>query len=780
MSEMNPKQYELPTPESAELEPLAKALVALRRDETPIAPSAELRRQVEARLNELETNTQGTVITKEKAMLKYSTGRFRLRDWVFFGGGSIAAAVATTIIFWPPPKVDVAKVIAPRRESVERMRDAEAASVASPIESKDPKERMKAMQDREASIKKRLEEEKAGGAADPLFAATSSPTPGGTGSMMGGGGMPGAGTRLGGGGGMGMPGMDDASAHAASEAAAGAPYRNTRSSSVPNGEKHAGPPVAFGLTPNGTPNPSLDLEYRGGHFSGRTQFGSFDPAVGGVAVKTGEQYNTIVENQFLTPTSEPLSTFSIDVDTASYSNIRRFLTGGQLPPPAAVRIEELVNYFGYNYAQPKGKEPFAVNMETAECPWNPGHVLLRVGLKGKEIERKARPASNLVFLLDVSGSMADENKLPLLKTTMTMLIGELTENDRVTIVTYAGDAGLKLEPTSGDQKQKITDVINSLSAGGSTNGSAGIELAYQKAAEAFIKEGTNRVILATDGDLNVGVTSDDALVKLIKEKAAGGTFLTVLGFGEGNLKDGKLEQIADNGNGMYGYIDSVREGRKMMVEQLSGSLVTIAKDVKIQIEFNPAQIQSYRLLGYENRVMAAADFNNDKKDAGEIGAGHTVTALYELVPVTPNEKPQEPRPDVEPLKYQKTPAPEENVDQTSTPLAARLPRAFTDAAATGELLTLKLRYKEPDGVESRLIEFPLKERGKQFNSASKDFQFAAAVASFGMILRGSQHRGSGNASAVAEIAAGAIGEDPNGLRAEFVDLVRRAEKLGIK
>ena len=500
----------------------------------------------------------------------------------------------------------------------------------------------------------------------------------------------------------------------------------------------------------------------------RYQFG---PAMSDEA-HSGEQYNTIVENPFLAPTSEPLSTFSIDVDTASYSNIRRFLTSGQMPPPAAVRIEEMVNYFGYNYAQPKGKEPFAVNMETAECPWNPGHVLLRVGLKGKEIARKARPASNLVFLLDVSGSMADENKLPLLKTTMTMLIGELSENDRVTIVTYAGDAGLKLEPTSGDQKQKITDAINSLSAGGSTNGSAGIELAYQKATEAFIKNGTNRVILATDGDLNVGVTSDEALVKMIKEKAAGGTFLTVLGFGEGNLKDGKLEQIADNGNGMYAYIDSVREGRKVMGEQLTGSLVTIAKDVKIQIEFNPAQIQSYRLLGYENRVMAAADFNNDKKDAGEIGAGHTVTALYELVPVEVSRKENAPRPDVEPLKYQKA--------ITAAVAEPKEPKALTDAATSGELLTLKLRYKEPDGIESRLIEFPLKERGKQFNSASKDFQFAAAVASFGMILRGSQHRGSSNASAVAEIAAGAIGEDPNGLRAEFVDLVRRAEKLGIK
>jgi Ca-activated chloride channel family protein len=860
---MNPKQYELPSPESTDLEPLAKALVALRRDEEPLAPSAELRRQVEARLGELETNAQGKVITKEKAMLKNSTGGFRLRDWVFFAGGSIAAAVATTIIFWPAPKTETAVSWSTSKAEVTASTPGVKVASESMKQKYDKRKSLFEYQRADASASSVQDESSA---SQSSRTASESAQPAGAGGVAGmgaggvSGGMPGSGV------GGGAPGMPGFGGYQGGPVAGNGSTGGKRSNSGSKGGAPYGVPGGGGYLPsfesgditlpassgpNPYPPPGLTLEakpdandsspgkapevdaiasveiaspatslsrpaapsadpaspravvvqggtrqhpsdsreryYRArvkgkegpdGYASslmedGESRFQNFYYGEGvDKGIKTGEQYNTIIENQFLAPTSEPLSTFSIDVDTASYSNIRRFLTSGQMPPPAAVRIEEMVNYFGYSYAQPKGKEPFAVNMETADCPWNPGHVLLRVGLKGKEIERKARPASNLVFLLDVSGSMADENKLPLLKTTMTMLTGELTENDRVTIVTYAGDAGLKLEPTSGDQKQKITDAINSLSAGGSTNGSAGIDLAYQKAAEAFIKEGTNRVILATDGDLNVGVTSDDALVKLIKEKAAGGTFLTVLGFGEGNLKDGKLEQIADNGNGMYAYIDSVREGRKVMVEQLTGSLVTIAKDVKIQIEFNPAQVQSYRLLGYENRVMAAADFNNDKKDAGEIGAGHTVTALYELVPVEVSRKENAPRPDVEPLKYQKA--------ITAAVAEPKEPKALTDAATSGELLTLKLRYKEPDGVESRLIEFPLKERGKQFNSASKDFQFAAAVASFGMILRGSQHRGSSNASAVAEIAAGAIGEDPNGLRAEFVDLVRRAEKLGIK
>jgi Ca-activated chloride channel family protein len=488
-----------------------------------------------------------------------------------------------------------------------------------------------------------------------------------------------------------------------------------------------------------------------------------------------EQYEPIHENVFLAPRQNPLSTFSIDVDTASYANMRRFLTGGSLPPANAVRIEELVNYFRYDYPQPKGPEPFSVNMEVAECPWADSHLLLRVGLKGKDVHRGERPASNLVFLLDVSGSMADANKLPLLKTAMQMFAAELGENDRVSIVTYAGEAGLRLPPTRGHEYEKIRTAIESLSSGGSTNGSAGIELAYEQAKAYFAPGGTNRVILCTDGDLNVGITDDEALVQLIKQKATSGTFLTVLGFGEGNLKDAKMEKLADNGNGLYAYIDSVREARKVLVEQMTGSMITIAKDVKIQIEFNPAQVASYRLLGYENRVLAAQDFNDDKKDAGEIGAGHTVTALYELVPVGAKPEQAAPQPGVQPLKYQET------GDSGQEPVASsQEPAKLTEAAKSGELLTLKLRYKEPAGQESKLLEVPLKDRGGKFNAASKDLQFSAAVAGFGMILRGSEHKGSASLAAVEEIASGAIGEDAGGYRAELVDLVRKAASLGVR
>jgi Ca-activated chloride channel family protein len=477
-----------------------------------------------------------------------------------------------------------------------------------------------------------------------------------------------------------------------------------------------------------------------------------------------EQYDRIVENEFLPVGKQPLSTFSIDVDTASYANVRRFLSQNTLPPPDAVRIEELVNYFKYNYPQPAGDEPFSVNMEVAECPWQAGHKLLRLGLKGKEIHAQERPPSNLVFLLDVSGSMSSADKLPLLKQSLKLLVGELGENDRVAIVTYAGNAGLKLDSTPGNEQAKIHAAIDSLAAGGSTNGSAGIMLAYDKAGEHFIEEGTNRVILATDGDLNVGVTSDNELVELIKQKAASGVFLTVLGFGTGNLKDSKMEKLADNGNGVYAYIDSLREGRRVLVEQMSGSLVTIAKDVKIQIEFNPAEVQAYRLIGYENRILAARDFNDDKKDAGEIGAGHTVTALYELVPTGAPVAVVAAEGE---LKYQRVPQPAPD---------ARL----TDAAGSGELLTLKLRYKQPDGHTSMLIERSLKDSKQRFSRASQDFQFASAVASFGMLLRGSQHSGSMTMSAIEEIAASTIGDDPGGYRTEMLDLVRRAAQLSAR
>ena len=478
--------------------------------------------------------------------------------------------------------------------------------------------------------------------------------------------------------------------------------------------------------------------------------------------QAGERYARFDENRPRTPSEQPLSTFSIDVDTASYANVRRFLTSGRLPPPDAVRIEEMVNYFRYDYPQPGGDRPFSVTLEAAECPWHSGRRLVRIGLEGRDIDRRERPAGNLVFLIDVSGSMSAANKLPLVKQALAMLVEELTENDSVAIVTYAGDAGVKLPATSGDQKGKILTVIESLSSGGSTHGSAGINLAYEQAAERFIPGGVNRVILATDGDLNVGVTSDEALVDLIKQKAAGGTFLTVLGFGEGNLQDAKMEKIADNGNGVYAYIDGAREARKVLVEQLTGSTITIAKDVKIQVEFNPAQVASYRLLGYENRIMAAEDFRNDRKDAGEIGAGHSVTALYEIELVGDGG---EGSAGVEPLKYQPPqpkPAPE---------------AGLIDGETSRELLTVKLRWKKPDGDASTLDEVPLVDRGGAFEQASADLRFAGAVAAFGMVLRNSEYKGEATLPLVAKIAAGALGPDRGGYRAEFLDLVRKAETL---
>jgi secreted protein with Ig-like and vWFA domain len=480
------------------------------------------------------------------------------------------------------------------------------------------------------------------------------------------------------------------------------------------------------------------------------------------AARAGEQYASFDENRPRTSSEQPLSTFSIDVDTASYANVRRFLTSGRLPPPDAVRIEEMVNYFRYDYPQPVGDRPFSVTLEAAECPWHSGRRLVRIGLEGRDIDRRERPAGNLVFLIDVSGSMAAANKLPLVKQALAMLVEELTENDSVAIVTYAGDAGVKLPATSGDQKRKILAVIESLASGGSTHGSAGIHLAYEQAAERFIPDGVNRVILATDGDLNVGVTSDEALVDLIKQKAAGGTFLTVLGFGEGNLQDTKMEKIADNGNGVYAYIDGAREARKVLVEQFTGSTITIAKDVKIQVEFNPAQVASYRLIGYENRIMAAEDFRNDRKDAGEIGAGHSVTALYEIELVGDGG---EGSAGVEPLKYQPPqlkPAPE---------------AALVDGETSRELLTVKLRWKKPEGDASTLDEVPLVDRGGAFEQASADLRFAGAVAAFGMVLRNSEYKGEATLPLVAKIAAGALGPDRGGYRAEFLDLVRKAETL---
>jgi Ca-activated chloride channel homolog len=481
-----------------------------------------------------------------------------------------------------------------------------------------------------------------------------------------------------------------------------------------------------------------------------------------------EGYASVVDNGFLRVADQPLSTFSIDVDTASYSNVRRFLTQNMLPPKDAVRIEEMINYFPYNYDPPPGEgpgaPPFAARVEVAGCPWATSHRLVRVALKGREVARDKRPASNLVFLVDVSGSMQPDNKLPLVKQGLRMLTAELNENDRVAIVVYAGSTGLALPSTPGNEKGTILGAINALGAGGSTNGAGGIDRAYQEAVRHFVKGGVNRVLLCTDGDFNVGITDQDALTHLIEEKATTGVFLSVLGFGMGNLKDATMERLADKGNGNYAYVDTAAEARKVLVEQMSGTLVTIAKDVKTQVEFNPAKVSSYRLIGYENRLLAKEDFNDDRKDAGEIGAGHTVTALYEVVPVGAGEPADASaaRPAVDALKYQK-------------PAAGAGPAL--EPTGSGELLTVKLRYKEPDGAESKLLEFPVTDGGATYARASGEFKFAASVAAFGMILRESPHKGGATFGTVLELAHEGLGRDDGGYRAEFLALVQKAKAL---
>jgi Ca-activated chloride channel family protein len=475
--------------------------------------------------------------------------------------------------------------------------------------------------------------------------------------------------------------------------------------------------------------------------------------------RAGDRYDHIVENTFrrvAVPGNE-LSTFSIDVDTASYANVRQYLLQHRmLPPPDAVRIEELINYFDYDYAGPDEEEvPFAAHIEVAACPWTPQHRLVRVALKGREVENERRPLSNLVFLLDVSGSMNHSNKLPLVKKGMKMLAEQLGENDRVSIVVYASAEGLALPPTPGDQTQEILAALERLSAGGSTAGGAGIRLAYDVARANFIPGGTNRVILCTDGDFNVGTTSTADLVRLVEErsKADDPVFLTVLGFGRGNLNDAMMEQISNKGQGTYAYIDGLTEARKVLVEEIGGTLVTIAKDVKIQIEFNPANVAAWRLVGYENRLLAHEDFNDDTKDAGEIGAGHRVTALYEIVPPGVEIT----TPGVDPLKYQQP--------------QREKPEDFSD-----ELLTLKIRYKLPDGATSHLLEFPVTDTGQKFGQASPEYKFASAVAAFGMLLRDSKYKGTVTYDAVLEIATEGQGRDQHGYRAEFLDLVRTARQ----
>jgi len=468
---------------------------------------------------------------------------------------------------------------------------------------------------------------------------------------------------------------------------------------------------------------------------------------------TTESFSPIVENAWVRPLGEAaLSTFSIDVDTAAYSIVRRcVMEQNRLPPPGALRIEELVNYFPYAYEGPTGSDPFAVHLDAASCPWQPRHRLVRVVLQGRRVEEAERPAANLVFLLDVSGSMAQPNKLPLVKQSIAMLAGRLTARDRVAMVVYAGSSGLVLPPTPGDRKAEILAALERLGAGGSTNGAAGIEQAYQVAAENFVQGGINRVVLATDGDFNVGVSDPSALVKMIEEKAKSGVFLTALGYGMDNLQDATLEQLADRGNGNYGYVDGLNEARKVLVDQGMGTLHAIAKDVKIQVEFNPARVAAFRLLGYENRVLAAQDFADDRKDAGEIGAGHAVTAFYEVVPAG------EPVPGaaVDALRYQRP----------------------ADFSGSVESLVVKLRWKEPEGDTSTLREVPFVDANLAFDAADPDFRFAASVAAFGMALRGSEHRGSATLGLVRGIAAGALADDPGGWRGEFLALVDRAASL---
>jgi Ca-activated chloride channel family protein len=483
-----------------------------------------------------------------------------------------------------------------------------------------------------------------------------------------------------------------------------------------------------------------------------------------------ESYDHVVENPFLAVGANPLSTFSIDVDRASYANVRRFLREGRLPPPDAVRIEELVNYFRYRDAAPgPGEAPFRVTTEVAPAPWQPLHRLVRIGIKAREVELEHLPPANLVFLVDVSGSMQSPDKLPLLKTALGMLVDGLRPQDRVALVAYAGAAGLVLESTPGSERGRISEALDRLEAGGSTAGGAGLRLAYDVAARHHVAGGNNRVILATDGDFNVGPSSDGEMIRLIEEKREQGTFLTVLGFGTGNLKDSKMEKLADHGNGNFAYIDGVLEARKVLVSEMGGTLLTVAKDVKIQVEFNPAAVAGYRLIGYENRMLAAEDFEDDRKDAGELGAGHTVTALYEVVPA--------------------------GVDGT-VDLRGIGDLRYTDpgdvrrgAVASRELGFVKLRYKEPDGRRSRLLEHPVVEpetagrrcfaRGPESSACapSEDFRFAAAVAAWGMLLRGSEHCDGFTFEDVALLARGALGEDEEGYRAEFLSLVRTSEAL---
>ncbi len=468
-----------------------------------------------------------------------------------------------------------------------------------------------------------------------------------------------------------------------------------------------------------------------------------------------EGYDYITENIFHKAIDNPVSTFSIDVDAASYSNMRRFLNAGELPPAGAIRIEEMVNYFRYEYPQPEAGQPFSVNTEISDCPWNKDHRLALIGLQGKIIPAGDLPSGNIVFLIDVSGSMSSGDKLPLLKQSLKLLVDQLREKDKLSLCVYAGNAGLVLPATNGLQKQKIKDAIDALESGGSTAGGAGIQLAYKTARENFIKGGNNRVILCTDGDFNVGASSDDELVRMIEKERGSGVYLTVLGFGTGNYQDAKMQQLADKGNGNHAYIDQLSEAKKVLVSEFGGTLFTIAKDVKLQVEFNPALVQGYRLIGYENRIMDKEDFNDDKKDAGEMGSGHTVTALYEIIPLGVYSGFLK---NTDTLKYKQE-------------------EKFSISAFSNELMTVKLRYKQPDGNTSNLLVVPVKDEKRAIAGTSDNYRFAAAVAEFGMLLRSSSFKQQASFKNVISLAGNAIGTDAEGYRKEFIQLAQRAKSL---
>lgn len=480
-----------------------------------------------------------------------------------------------------------------------------------------------------------------------------------------------------------------------------------------------------------------------------------------VYTENREQYNAIQDNTFFNVSDEALSTFSIDVDRASYSIVRRYLQDGSMPPKDAVRIEEMVNYFSYDYPQPNDNNPFSITTEHTICPWNTKHQLIHIGIQGKKIYTTETPANNLVFLIDVSGSMNSDDKLGLLKAGFNMLVDQLREEDRVAIVVYAGAAGVVLPSTSGKNKAEIKSKLQGLTSGGSTAGGAGIQLAYSIAMENFIKDGNNRIILATDGDFNVGTSNQKDLIKLIEEKREDDIFLSVLGFGTGNLQDGKMEQIADKGNGNYSYIDNVLEAKKVLVNEFQSTLITIAKDVKTQIEFNPQHVAAYRMVGYVNRKLENEDFNNDKKDAGELGAGHTVTMIYEIVPVGVDDYVGK----VDDLKYQK----KKNKQKPNV-----------QEGFSNELATVKLRYKEPTEDKSKLISHVIENNCSPLNDASENCRFSASVAQFGMLLRQSDYSGEANFSSTLAMAKASKGKDEEGYRSEFIRLLETAELLNKK